>query len=394
MKFKRVALLGSTGSIGKQSLDVVSGRDDMRICAMSAGSNAELLARQALQFKPDYVALCDASAQDVLQKKLSPDIKLLFGPDAMTEMVRLAKADIVLTGVVGTAGLRPTLAAIECGSTLAIANKETLVVAGSTIMPAARAAGVKVLPVDSEHSAIFQCLHSGKYREVKRVGITASGGALRDWSADEASSATVDDALNHPTWMMGRKITIDSATMMNKALEVIEAHWLFDLAPEQISVVQHPQSIVHSYVEFCDGSVMAQMGMPDMTTPIAYALGWPDRIDRHQAPFDLSAIGELTFVRLQERFQRAVNLGYEVIRRGGHAGAVLNGANDAAVEAFLNRNIPLGSIVALVEDILFSSPWERSVTLDSLVEAENWAKHEVQKRISSNSVPPASARGA
>jgi len=394
VKFKRVALLGSTGSIGKQSLDVVSGRDDMRICAMSAGSNAELLARQALQFKPDYVALCDASAQDVLQKNLSPDIKLLFGPDAMTEMVRLAKADIVLTGVVGTAGLRPTLAAIECGSTLAIANKETLVVAGSTIMPAARAAGVKVLPVDSEHSAIFQCLHSGKYREVKRVGITASGGALRDWSADEASSATVDDALNHPTWMMGRKITIDSATMMNKALEVIEAHWLFDLAPEQISVVQHPQSIVHSYVEFCDGSVMAQMGMPDMTTPIAYALGWPDRIDRHQEPFDLSAIGELTFVRLQERFQRAVNLGYEVIRRGGHAGAVLNGANDAAVEAFLNRNIPLGSIVALVEDILFSSPWERSVTLDSLVEAENWAKHEVQKRISSNSVPPASARGA
>jgi len=281
---------------------------------------------------------------------------VLTGPDAMTELVRLSKPDVLLTAVVGAAGLLPTLAGIECGSALAIANKETLVMAGAVIMPAARRAGVQVVPVDSEHSAIFQCLGAGDRRGLRRVVITASGGALRGWSAEAVENAAVEDALNHPTWAMGPKITVDSATLINKALEIVEAHWLFDLSVEQIQVVLHDESIVHSYVEFCDGSVIAQMGRPDMATPIAYALCYPDRPLRATPPLDLAEIGTLTFRRLEGRFARAVNLGYEAIRRGPAGGAVLNGANEAAVRAFLAGEITFGKIVPLVEDILNGAP--------------------------------------
>ncbi|NLW85615.1 MAG: 1-deoxy-D-xylulose-5-phosphate reductoisomerase [Planctomycetes bacterium] len=385
MKHKRVALLGSTGSIGKQALDVISANPHLRVCALAAGGNAALLAEQARRFEPEYVAIADESRQAELRDELPKQTRLLAGHNAMTELVRLARADVVLSGVVGSAGLEPTLAAIECGSTLAIANKETLVVGGAIVMPAARKAGVAIMPVDSEHSAIFQCLQGHRREEVARVVITASGGALRDWTEDNASNACVEDALNHPTWAMGRKITIDSATMMNKALEIIEAHWLFDLPAERIGVVQHPQSIVHSYVEFHDGSVIAQMGMPDMTTPIAYALSWPQRFNRSIAPLDLATVGSLTFQRPQARFQRAVNLGFEVIRRGAHAGAVLNGANDEAVQAFINGSIRLGGIVELVEDILCKSPWGESVTLESLAAAEEWAKEQVRQTLGESS---------
>jgi len=300
----------------------------------------------------------------------------------MTEMVRRARPDMVLTAVVGSAGLAPTLAAIECGADLAVANKETLVMAGEMVMRSAREAGVAVLPVDSEHSAIFQCLAAGRREEVRRVVITASGGALRDWTHPAAENATVQDALNHPTWRMGRKITIDSATLINKALEIVEAHWLFGLAAEQIQVLLHPQSIVHSYVEFCDGSVIAQMGNPDMTLPIAYALSHPRRPARTAPPLDLAQIGKLTFHRPEGRFARAVELGFEVIRRGGTAGAVLNGANESAVEAFLAGKIKFGRIVPLVEDILRDAPRGEAADLDGLLAADARARDEVAKRIS------------
>ena len=248
-------------------------------------------------------------------------------------------------------------------------------------MPASRAAGLDVLPVDSEHSAIFQCLQAGRREEVRRVVITASGGALRDWPEDKLQTATVEDALNHPTWDMGRKITIDSATLINKALEIVEAHWLFDLPADQIEVVLHPQSIVHSYVEFQDGSVIAQMGEPDMTLPIAYALGYPARPSRATAPLDLPALGELTFRPCDGRFARAAELGLDAIRRGGLAGAVLNGANEAAVEAFLARRISFGQIVPLVEEILNNTPQTEEITLARLIEADRWARDAAAERI-------------
>ncbi len=374
---RRVAILGSTGSIGRQTLEVIASQRDLSVCALAAGSGWRLLARQAEQFGPEAVALADEDAAERVLSELPDGVDLLGGPEAMSELVRAVRPDIVLSGVVGAAGLGPTLAAIECGAALAIANKETLVMAGAIVMPAARAAGVPVLPVDSEHSAIFQCLASGRRSEVSRVVITASGGALRDWDEQAAAEATVDDALNHPTWAMGPKITIDSATLINKALEIVEAHWLFDLPAEQIDVVIHPESIVHSYVEYCDGSVIAQMGLPDMTTPIAYALSHPARAAREVAPLDLAAVGALTFSRPEGRFARAVELGFEAIRRGGAAGAVLNSANEAAVQAFIDGKIVFGQIVPIVEETLNRAEPIKEVTLEGLLFADAWARQEV-----------------
>lgn len=378
MTGKRIAILGSTGSIGRQTLDVLDELPHLRCCALAAGRNAALLLEQARKHRPRLVALADGEGAEGLAAALPEGTELLAGPDAMVELVRRAEADVVLTGVVGAAGLPATLAAIECGADLAIANKETLVMAGQIVMPAAQAAGVAVLPVDSEHSAIFQCLASGRREEVRRVVITSSGGSLRDWPDKQAASATVQDALNHPTWSMGRKITIDSATLMNKALEIVEAHWLFGLSAEQIDVVIHPESIVHSLVEFRDGSVIAQLGEPDMTMPIAYALCCPDRPPRSVPPLDMARLGQLTFRPVEGRNRRAVELGLEAVRRGGSAGAVLNGANEAAVEAFLDGRISFGDIVPMVEDILNRSPRAGEVTLESLVAADAWARREAR----------------
>lgn len=374
MSCRRIAILGSTGSIGRQSLEVIAAAGDLRACALAAGGNWRLLAEQARRFKPELVALSNEQAANELQALLPGGTELLAGADAMTELVRRSCPDVVLSGVVGSAGLAPTLAAIEVGATLAIANKETLVMAGAIVMPAARKAGAAVLPVDSEHSAIFQCLSAGRREEVARVVITASGGALRRWDGEQAERATVQQALNHPTWQMGKKITIDSATLMNKALEVVEAHWLFDLPAEQIKVVLHEESIVHSYVEFRDGSVIAQMGPPDMSLPIAYALSYPRRLDRHAPPLDLPGIGTLHFSALWGRFARAVELGYRVIAAGGVAGAVLNAANEAAVRAFLNGQIAFGQIVPMVEEVLNQAPQAGQVTLDALLAADRWAR--------------------
>ena len=351
------------------------------MCGLAAGRNWELLAGQAKQFSVQVVALAAESACDALRGRLPADVQVLAGPDAMGKLVEAARPDMLLSGVVGSAGLAPTLKAIECGATPAIANKETLVMAGEIVMAAARKAGLEVIPVDSEHSAIHQCLRAGRREEVSRVVITASGGALRDWPADRLALATVSDALNHPTWNMGRKITIDSATLVNKALEVVEAHWLFGLPAEQIEVVLHPQSIIHSYVEFCDGSAIAQMGQPDMTLPIAYALSFPERMRRDLPPLDLPAITELTFRACEGRFARAVNLGYEAIRRGGLAGAVLNSANEAAVGAFLAGSISFAKIVPVVEQALSKTPTVPEVTLDALLEADTWARDQVNEMI-------------
>ena len=381
MKPKRIAILGATGSIGRQALEVIAGRPELSACALAAGTNWELLAAQAGRFGPDVVALADEAAAEHLRERLGDGATVLAGPDAMTEMVRRARPDVLLSAVVGAAGLDATLAAIECGASLAIANKETLVMAGAVVMPAAHAAGVPVLPVDSEHSAIFQCLAAGRPEEVRRVVLTASGGALRDWDAEAAGSATVGDALNHPTWRMGPKVTIDSATFINKALEVVEAHWLFGLAADQIEVVLHPQSIVHSYVEFRDGSVIAQMAHPDMTTPIAYALCHPERLRRRVRPLDLPAIGELTFRRLDGRFARAVELGLRAIRCGPIAGAVLNGADEAAVSAFLDEKITFGRIVPMVEEVLDQAAPAGEPTLRRLLAADRWAREKVAEMI-------------
>jgi len=378
---KRVAILGSTGSIGRQTLEVIAGDDSLHACALAAGSNWQLLAQQARRFRPEVVAINDLDAAGPLRADLPGGVVLLSGPEAMSELVRLAKPDLLLSGVVGAAGLAPTLAAIECRANLAIANKETLVMAGAILMPAARAAGLHVLPVDSEHSAIFQCLLAGKRNEVRRVVITASGGALRDLDGPASEEATVEEALNHPTWRMGRKITIDSATMINKALEIVEAHWLFDLPAEQIEVVLHPESIVHSYVEFCDGSVIAQMARPDMAMPIAYAMSYPDRPRRPVAPLDLPGLGKLSFAALEGRFARAVALGYQAIRQGGLSGAVLNGANEAAVEAFLGGGIRFGQIVPLVEEVLHRTPTARPMTCQALLDADAWARRQVAEAL-------------
>ena len=378
---KRVAVLGSTGSIGRQTLDVIACQDDLCACALAAGSGWRLLVDQAERFAPEAVALADEQAAERALGELPDGVDVLAGPEAMARLVSQVRPDIVLSGVVGAAGLAPTMAAIACGARLAIANKETLVLAGAVVMPAARAAGVDVLPVDSEHSAIFQCLAAGRRSEVRRVVITASGGALRDWDGDAAAAATVDEALNHPTWDMGPKITIDSATLINKALEVVEAHWLFDLSAEQIDVVIHPESIVHSYVEFCDGSVIAQMGAPDMATPIAYALNYPARAARQTVPLDLPRIGTLTFARPSGRFARAVELGFRAVRLGGGAGAVLNGANEAAVRAFMDGRITFGQIVPLVEEILNRVEPIEEVTLDGLLSADAWARREVARAV-------------
>jgi 1-deoxy-D-xylulose-5-phosphate reductoisomerase len=381
VKLKRLAILGSTGSIGRQAVEVASHLPHIRICALAAKENWRLLAGQAADLRPEVVAMADEPAAAKLRKKLGRRAAVLCGPDAMTEMIRRCRPDIVLTAVVGTAGLAPTLAAIDCGADLAIANKESLVMAGSLVMRSARRAGVSVLPVDSEHSAILQCLAAGRRSEVRRIVITASGGALRDRGPRAAETASVAEALNHPTWRMGPKITIDSATLINKALEVVEAHWLFGLPPDRIGVVLHPESIVHSYVEFHDGSVIAQMGHPDMSLPIAYALSHPRRFPRESRGLDLADVGRLTFHRLEGRFARAVELGFEAIRRGGSAGAVLNGANEAAVEAFLAGRIKFGRIVPMVEDILRESPVGRAAGLQDLLAADEWARRRVSRKI-------------
>jgi 1-deoxy-D-xylulose-5-phosphate reductoisomerase len=385
----RVAILGATGSIGTNAIDVCRHLSDrFEIHSLTAVTSWKKLSEAALEVRPKFVALNDKSTDDhpsenlraLRDHLLGTGIKLVTGPHAMEEIASRDDVDTVVAAVVGAAGLAPVIAAAKAGKTIALANKEALVVAGSIVMPTARKHGATIIPVDSEHSAIFQSLRSGHEKEIRKIILTASGGPFRTWPRQKIENATVDEALAHPNWKMGPKITIDSATMMNKALEIIEAHWLFDLPAEKIEVLIHPQSIVHSMIEFVDGSVIAQLGTPDMRTPIQYALTHPDRFDGCSTRLDWSKIREMTFEKPDDRFP-ALQLGYEVIRRGGTAGAVVNAANEVANEMFRAGNLRFGQIVQKVENVLAShvkAGFIAQPTLEDLLAADHWARHEAR----------------
>ena len=376
---KNIVVLGSTGSIGKNTLEVVRNlKDKFRVVGLSSNSRWELLAEQVEEFKPGYVALNDCDSVEKLKRRFhNNQLNILTGNNCLKEIVLRNDVDIVVSAVVGAVGLPAAIATIEKGKALALANKESLVMAGHIVMPLAKKD--QILPVDSEHSAIFQSLHSGKPSEVKRVIITASGGPFYDYPMEKLSEVKPAQALKHPTWQMGRKITIDSATLMNKALEIIEAKWLFDLRVEQIEVVIHPQSIIHSMVEFCDGSVIAQMGMPDMKVPIQYALTYPERSPLLVRALDLSSIGSLTFKKPDMEKFPALRLGYQAAKEGGTMGATLNAANEVAVQAFLDGQIKFTEIALYVEKVIDKHHFIKNPCLEDILVADAWARQEVKK---------------
>jgi 1-deoxy-D-xylulose-5-phosphate reductoisomerase len=376
---KRIAILGSTGSIGRNALKVIDSLGEgYEVAALSAHSNVELLAEQVKKYRPSFVAVTDASKADRLAKAILPvRTEILAGPSGMTTIAESGDVDLVLAAVVGAAGLPAILAGAKKGKTLAIANKEPLVMAGSILTETVRQYGATILPVDSEHCAIFQSMKSGSHDEVSKVILTASGGPFRTATAEQIRNATLEDALNHPTWNMGPKITIDSATMMNKALEVIEARWLFDMPVDRIDVLIHPESIVHSLVEFVDGSVIAQLGTPDMCLPIQYALTYPKRFKGMTSHLKLHELGKLTFHAPDLELFRALALGFEAAKAGGLAPAIMNAANEAAVAQFLAGKIKFHTIVELIEHCLDKHPSRSAASLDEVIEADRWARNEV-----------------
>jgi 1-deoxy-D-xylulose-5-phosphate reductoisomerase len=375
----KIALLGSTGSIGQSTLEVVgASHGTMQIVALTAHRKTQLLLEQAKSVRPKYVVVSDADAaakQD--WSDLPQEVELLIGLEAVAKVATDPESDIVVSAIVGSAGLQGTWAALEAGKTVALANKESLVVGGPLVTKLAKEKNAQLLPVDSEHSAVFQALQAGHREEVKRVILTASGGPFRNHTRQQLAQVTVNEALAHPTWAMGRKITIDSATLMNKALEIIEARWLFDLSPDQISVMIHPQSVVHSMVEYNDGSVIAQLSQPDMKLPIQYALTWPHRCEGVAAKLDWSKTLTLTFEPPDFERCDALKLGLEVAREGGTAGAVLNGANEAAVAAFLDGRLKFDQIVPTCESILHHHQFDPHPSLDQVIRLDHWARQEV-----------------
>jgi 1-deoxy-D-xylulose-5-phosphate reductoisomerase len=375
---KRIIILGSTGSIGQAALEVVAALGNhVQVVGLAAGNNWRLLAEQATRFGVSAVAIGAESGYESLRRAGPRGTKVLAGPEGVAALVHESDANFVLSAIVGAAGLPATLAAVERGMDVALANKESLVVAGSLVMPLARERGSRLIPVDSEHSAIFQALQSGRREEVRKVYLTASGGPFRTWSPERIERATLAEALQHPTWEMGPKITIDSATMMNKALEVIEATYLFGLTPDQIDVLVHPESIVHAMVEYCDGSVIAQLGLPDMKTPIQYAITYPRRVSGLAEPLRWNEVGVLNFEPPDLTRFPALRLGYEAARRGGSSGAVLNAANEAAVARFRNGEICFGEILELTEHVYRRHEWIERPTLRQLLECDAWARQEV-----------------
>ena len=338
---RHIAILGSTGSIGRQALDVVrQHKDRFEVELLTANNSSELLIRQALEFMPANVVICNESKYQEVADALQPhDIKVFAGMDSVCALVRSEDIDIVLTALVGFSGLRPTVSAIEAGKIIALANKETLVAGGSVVMALAKKHNAPILPVDSEHSAIFQCLMGAAGNPLTRIHLTASGGPFRSWTKEEIAAVTRKEALKHPQWKMGAKITIDSATMMNKGFEMIEAKWLFDTEPEKINIVVHPQSIIHSMVEFADGAVIAQMGHPDMREPIQYALSFPERLTLDNKKLDFAELGSLTFEKPDMDKFPCLALAFEAIGRGGNIPCAMNAANEAAVAAFLQDRI-------------------------------------------------------
>ena len=377
---KNVVVLGATGSIGCSTLEVIAGCSDrLRVVGLTGHTNVELLQQQAQQCQCSNVVVTDATRAELFDRSVLADgVALGVGPAAIESLVSREEVDVVVTGIVGSAGLRGTWAALQAGKTVALANKETLVMAGAQVMELSRDRNATILPVDSEHSAIFQALQSGRREEVSRLILTASGGPFRDYSTEQLAGVSVQDALAHPTWDMGPKITVDSATMMNKALEIIEARWLFDLPVDQIDVVVHPQSIVHSLVEFVDGSVLAQMGVADMKVPIQYALSYPNRWQGPAAKLDFAVPFNCEFFPPDyERFP-ALLLGREVAGRGGTCGAVLNAANEAAVARFLAGTLQFNEIVPACRAVLEHHDFDPTPSLDQLLIIDIWAREELE----------------
>ncbi len=379
---KNISILGSTGSIGTQALAVIAdNRDKFSVVALGAGRNVVRLREQIEQFQPRLVAVCDAEHARRLEDLLETSGKtnIVYGAAGYKEIASLSETDLVLSAMVGAAGLLPTMAAIEAGKDIALANKETLVMAGEMVMNRAAAKGVKILPVDSEHSAIFQCLQGHRHSEIRKIILTASGGPFRTWTGESLDGVTPAQALRHPTWDMGRKITIDSATMMNKGLEIIEARWLFAVSPSQIEVVVHPQSIVHSLVEYHDGAVMAQLGTPDMRLPIAYAFSWPERLAEKVGGLDLKNMTPLEFYPPDTDKFPSLKLAAEALGVGGTMPAVLNGANEIAVQAFLDGEIRFTDIPRVIARVMKLHLLNRSPGWEEILAADREARAQAVK---------------
>jgi len=380
---KAITLLGSTGSIGTQTLDIVASHPDrFRLVGIAAGNNVDLLAQQVRQFKPEIVAIRNAQKLTQLREAiadLDPQPQLVAGEEGIIEVARYGDAEAVVTGIVGCAGLLPTLAAIEAGKDIALANKETLIAGGPVVNPLIQKHGVKLLPADSEHSAIFQCLQGVPEGGLKRIILTASGGAFRDWEVERLAEVTVADAITHPNWSMGRKITVDSATLMNKGLEVIEAHYLFGVAYDDIDIVVHPQSIIHSLIELQDTSVLAQLGWPDMRLPLLYSLSYPERIPTDLEQFDLVKSGDLTFREPDHQKYPCMELAYQAGREGGSMTAVLNAANEQAVALFLDEQVQFLDIPRLIETVCDRHRNQNKATpsLEDILAADDWARQAV-----------------
>jgi 1-deoxy-D-xylulose-5-phosphate reductoisomerase len=381
MKRKRVVVLGATGSIGDSTLKVAHDIPErMEIVGLAANSNAEKLVAAANKMRPEAICLVDETKIDILQRDLDYQPRIFTGEVGLRELACLTNADIVLVAIVGTGGLRPALAAIEAGKDLAVASKEILVMAGEIVMREARDHGVRVLPVDSEHNAIFQCL-DGRPSEVRRIILTASGGPFRETPSNQLADVTVEEALKHPTWNMGPKITIDSATLFNKGLEMIEAHWLFGVEMNRVEIVIHPQSIVHSMVEFADGSTLAQLSYSNMCFPIQYAVTWPDRVPNTLPPLDFSTLSKLEFFPPRYEDFPAIKLARRAGETGGTLPAIMNAANEVAVAAFLNRHLRFPQIWETVAQVMDRHRTVAHPDLDAILAADQWARAEATAAI-------------
>ncbi len=378
---KRLSILGSTGSIGQNTLDVVSRNEkNFKVVALAAGKNIDLLEKQIRTFSPDIVAVADKKTADSLSKRINR-LEILSGIEGISYAASYEKSDFVISAIVGSAGLMPTLAAIRSGKSVGLANKEALVMAGDIVMGEAKQKRVRIIPVDSEHSAIFQCLEGHKREDIKRIILTASGGPFVDKSREELENISAKDALKHPNWNMGQKITIDSATLMNKGFEVIEACWLFDLPPDKIEILIHPQSIVHSMVEFKDRSCLAQMSTPDMRGPISYALSYPDRLEDPIPALELDNIESLTFRKTDNKNFPCLSFAYDAIKTGGTMPCVLNASNEIAVYAFLNNRIGFNDIPVIIKRTGDSHTVTSLPSLDDILEADRWARETSEKYI-------------
>lgn len=380
---KKIAILGSTGSIGTQALDVIREHADaFEAYVLTAGSNADLLIRQAREFRPDAVVIADENRYEYVREALADlPVKVYAGQDALCEVVEAGPIDMVLTAMVGFAGLRPTVRALKARKPIALANKETLVVAGELIMRLAMEQRVPILPVDSEHSAIFQCLTGEAENTIEKILLTASGGPFRNFTPEQLQTVSCDAALRHPNWKMGAKITIDSATLMNKGFEMIEARWLFGVSPSDVEVVVHPESIIHSAVQFSDGAVKAQLGVPDMRLPIQYAFSYPRRLQLANERLDLFALSSMHFERPDmERF-RCLRLAYEAIGRGGNMPCILNAANEVANLAFRERQIGFTRIPEIIEKTMACTPFDASPTLETYFETDREAREAARRLI-------------